>query len=242
MGKILLVTGDKGGVGKSIVSRLLYDYLSLKNFTVGGYDCDKRNAQLYRHCGRRDDNKKLMTQTALDGISRIDISSDVGLGILLDDLHSHKPDYALVDLPASAHGLLEKTEAQFTFCEAAKGLDYSITLIHVLSRVKDSAYALERLIDFFGDKATYIAVKNGFFGDEDRFRRFDKGPARDKIEEQKGKTIYIPDLYDDIIDIIDEHNMTFRSAKHSDLLPFSLRHMVSTWINRAFEQFEKAGV
>lgn len=242
MKTILMILGDKGGVGKTVVTRLIYDYLKRKNVSIAAYDCDKRNAQFVRHYGKRDADGKLMGQTPLDGVARIDIFDPVGLGSLLDDLESAKPDFAVIDMPAGGHGQLEKTEQTFAFCESAKSLGYEVVLVHVLSRVKDSAHALTRLINFFGDKVSYLVVKNGFFGDADKFTRFETGPAKEALERQNGAVLYLPDLYDTILDIVDEHNLTFSEAKKSTYLPFSLRQMAATWMNRFDDELEKAGM
>jgi hypothetical protein len=244
MKKILFISGDKGGVGKTIVSRLLYDFLTQTKRQVAGYDCDKRNAQLFRHYARRDPDtgQVIQNQTAMEGITRLDIGSEMGLGHLLDDLEAFQPEFALVDLPAGGHGLLEKAETQFSFCEGAKELGYEVQIFHVLSRVKDSIHALNRLIGFFGNKVDYVAVKNGFFGDEKSFRRLDSSGVAQKIELSGGHIIYIPDLYDDILDLIDEDNLTFSEAKASLKMPFSQRSMLSSWLNRVYEQFEKVNL
>ena len=48
MKKIILVTGDKGGVGKSFTARIIADYLLDKKVSFRAFDTDKTNATFYR--------------------------------------------------------------------------------------------------------------------------------------------------------------------------------------------------
>ena len=47
--RMIGVTSDKGGNGKSTVSRMIADLAIQKEIPTLAFDCDKRNAQLYRY-------------------------------------------------------------------------------------------------------------------------------------------------------------------------------------------------
>jgi ABC-type siderophore export system fused ATPase/permease subunit len=48
-GRLVLVTGDKGGAGKSVMARILLDVYRHRNIHCIAYECDQSNPQLYRH-------------------------------------------------------------------------------------------------------------------------------------------------------------------------------------------------
>jgi Mrp family chromosome partitioning ATPase len=47
--RLVVVTGDKGGVGKSTLSRALLHFYTSKNIPCIAFECDTRNPQLERH-------------------------------------------------------------------------------------------------------------------------------------------------------------------------------------------------
>ncbi len=87
--RLITVTSDKGGTGKSTFSRGFLDLLLRKNISCLACDSDKRNAQLYRHY-----------KEVRGGVKRIDVGVRGGADALLDDMEQVGTSVILVDLPA----------------------------------------------------------------------------------------------------------------------------------------------
>ena len=48
-GQLVIVTGDKGGTGKSVVTLMLLDIYRHRNINCIAYECDQSNPQIFRH-------------------------------------------------------------------------------------------------------------------------------------------------------------------------------------------------
>ncbi len=227
---LIAVTGDKGGTGKSTWSRGMIDLLASKHIQCAAYDADKRNAQLYRYY-----------KDFGDGVKRIDISARGGADALLDDMEGVGDKVMLVDLPAGGNEAFEKLEAEMGLLDSAKELGYDITIVSVLSRVKDSVNALKLLMDFTGDAVGYVAVKNLYFGDAEKFRILDNSKTKKQLEQLGGVVITMPDLYDDTFELLDETNLTFRAAvEEGSSLSRSHRSRIYQWLKQFEAEVMKA--
>lgn len=116
------------------------------------------------------------------------------------------------------------------------------SIVSVVSRVKDSVNALKLLMDFADNKVRYVAVKNLYFGDADKFSILDNSKTKKQLEQLGGVVITMPDLFDDTYGLLDEHNLTFRAAvgEGSSLSP-SHRRRVYQWLKGFEAELMKAG-
>ncbi len=121
-------------------------------------------------------------------------------------------------------------------------LGYGITIVSVLSRVKDSVNALKLLLDFAGDKVGYVAVKNLYFGEAEKFRILDNSKTKKQLEQLGGVVITMPDLFDDNYGLLDELNLTFRAAV-GEGSPLTRSHCrrVYQWLKGFEAEVMKAG-
>ena len=228
MKRIVLVTGDKGGTGKSTFARGVLDCYLARGIACQPYDADRRNAQLYRHYKPA-------------GVRRLDFFTRGGADALLDDLEQHRPQTVLVDLPSQSGEAFENYEADIGLFAQARELGYDTTVALVLSRVADSINALRLTLDYCGDAVDYLAVKNLFFGEPDRFARFDRSQTRERLHQQGGLEISLPDLFDEVYDAIDERNLTFEEAVRGEAFTRSNRSRIYNWRKRLAAELDKAG-
>lgn len=228
--RMILVTGNKGGTGKSTFSRGLLDVYTHLGLSCHAYDSDTQNPQLFRHY-----DKSI-------GVSRIDIALRGGADVLLDDLEQSKAAVVLVDLPAGSGNSFEHYERDVQLISSASELGYRLTVVSVLSRVKDSVNALRLLMEFCGDRVDYIAVKNLHFGEADKFKRFDQSKAKVQFLTLGGVEIAMPDLFDDTYDVIDEKDLTFRYAVgEQSPLSRANRSRMHQWLKTMEMESRKAG-
>lgn len=223
-GRIVIITGDKGGVGKSTFARgLLHLYLN-KQLKYLAYDSDHRNAQLYRHY-----------DSAQPGVKLLDIFTRGGADDLLIDLEKELPPLVLVDLPAQSGLFFENFEKDLGVFDAVKGLGYRVTMVSLLSRVKDSVNILRILHKYCGDRVDYVVVKNLFHGEADKFERYDSSDTRTKLLDAGAVEIKMPDLFFKPYDYIDEKNLTFSEVLEDKQANIVIKSRVSAWL-KEFEQ------
>ncbi|MDR9897788.1 chromosome partitioning protein ParA [Aetokthonos hydrillicola Thurmond2011] len=223
-GQVVIVTGDKGGVGKSTFARgLLHLYIN-KKLKYLAYDSDHRNAQLYRHYN-----------SVKPGVKLLNIFTRGGADDLLIDLESERPPLALVDLPAQSGVFFEEFEKDLGVFDAVKELGYRVTMVSVLSRVKDSVNILRVLHEYCDNRVDYVVVKNLFHGDGDKFERYDSSQTRTKLLSAGAVEVMMPDLFFKPYDYIDEKNLPFSAVLESKEANIVIKSRVSAWL-KEFEQ------
>jgi Mrp family chromosome partitioning ATPase len=230
LGRLVLVTGDKGGTGKSVVARILLDIYRNRNVKCIAYECDQSNPQLYRHYNK-----------VLPGVQTLKLNQRGGADALQDDLKGLSPKISLVDLPAGAAESFENVAKDIFLFKNTQRLGYRITMVSVLSRVKESLEQLKRLVDFCGDRVDYVIVKNLYWGDEHKFTRYNNSEIRQTLAGLGAVELLLPELFDEIFDLIDVNDLTFREALEHDAFSFSNQSRVFGWIETCEAEFARAG-
>lgn len=216
---LIIVTGGKGGTGKSTFTRGLADVLQAESVGWAGVDGDTQNAQFHRYYHR------------VATVERADILAPGGADFLLDWMHQGKAQVILVDAPAGAGGLLANLEQEMLLLSSATRFGYAVTVVSVLSRVMDSVNALRlSLQETQGHPCQHIAVKNAFFGQPDRFSRFDASNTKQALLNQGGQVVVMPELADDTFELIDINSLPFRVAMTSPQLSIAHQNRVFRWL------------
>jgi energy-coupling factor transporter ATP-binding protein EcfA2 len=228
--RLVLVTGNKGGTGKSTFARALLDVYRHYQIKCLAYDGDKTNAQLYRHYDQVE-----------PGVVLLDIYTVTGVDRLIEDLDEKQPTVALVDLPAGSGDAFEKLESKTGLFADAASMGYRTTTVSVLSRVKDSVNTLRLLMQYCGDRVDYIAVKNLYYGAALEFARFDNSKTRGEFTSRGGIEIVLPSLVDLTYDQIDEKDLTFREALNGNTLTRPNRSRVKAWLQEVENELERVG-
>jgi hypothetical protein len=231
VGRLVLVTGDKGGTGKSVVARILLDIYRHRNINCIAYECDKSNPQLYRHYNKLS-----------PGVRTLKLNQRGGADALQDDLKRFSPQVSLVDLPAGAAEYFESVAHDIFLFQNAQRLGYRITMVSVLGRVKDSLLQLKRLVDFCGERVDYVVVKNLYWGDEHKFTRYNNSKVKQSVEALGAVELLLPELYDDIFDLIDSKDLTFREALEHEDFSLSNQSRIYGWIDAVETEFNRAAV
>lgn len=228
--RIILVTGDKGGVGKSSFARGLLDVYQHLGIDCRAYDSDRRNAQLIRHY-----------QRTKGGVAEIDISHKGEADALLNDLETASANVVLVDMPAGAGEWFETLEADLNLIETVAEMGYRLTLVSVVSRVKDSINALRLLMEYCDRRVDYVVAKNLYFGEAHQFARFDASKTRGQFLEFGGVEIVMPALFDASFDAVDQYDLTFRAAiAEGSPLSRANRSRVNQWLKLMETEIRKA--
>ncbi|CAK0765293.1 CobQ/CobB/MinD/ParA nucleotide binding domain-containing protein [Gammaproteobacteria bacterium] len=230
MSRLILVHGDKGGVGKSTLSRAVLDYLYRRIRIPVVYDADHRNSQVHRF------------YKDIFPVNQLDLNIPGAFDKILDKLAEGKKTadkYSVfVDLPAQAGGDIEDALSEMRFVDAMDSINARATVLFVMGRSIDSVNALQIAINAFGTSADYVVVKNGFFGDADHYTIYDSSPLRQTLIKAGAKELVIPSLWGDSYDAVDRLNLPFFKVAESEL-PLSTKARVSSWLDKFDAQFEK---
>src|SRR5208282_4745373 len=152
MANIHLIGGEKRGVGKSLVSRILAQYLIDKELPFIGFDTDRSHGALMRFYAG------FASPVLVDRYEALDAIVEAAVGQL--------DRRVLVDLAAQTHEPLVKWMDESGVLELAKEAAFGLFYWHVMDAGKDSVDLLAKLLDQFGDRLQYVLVLNQLRGDD----------------------------------------------------------------------------
>jgi hypothetical protein len=227
MSQIYFVGGEKGGVGKSVVSRLLAQWCVDRSAPFAAIDADSSHGSLVRSYGE-------FTQAVdLDVFASADEIVNRALGA---------ERTVVVDLPAQSGRALERWMDSADVIRFAHEAGIRMVLWHVSDGTFDSVRDLERTLDRWGDAFQYVAVKN--HGRAKDFSLFDESDGRRRVEQMGGSVIELPELDGVAMARIDRTGASFWSAVHGAtgqhvLAPLQ-RERARLWLGRCFKAFGSA--
>ena len=223
--RLVIVHGDKGGVGKSTFARLLADYYTQHAPDWRGYDTDSTNGHLLRFYS--------------DNTKPIDIHDAASLDQLLNALEEDGVAHWLVDLGAQSGDRLVQWMAETDFLAVCGEMNIAVTIAFVISPIKDSTALLKIVSEQFGSSVNYVVVKNEAAGRS--FPIYDKSKTRVRlIEELRAIEIRMPEVLDQVYYKVDQFNLPWAVATQSRELELAERQRVRAFTRAAFAEIEKA--
>jgi hypothetical protein len=228
MSTVHLVGGEKGGVGKSVVARLLAQLFIDRGLAFAALDADQSHGALQR--------------------SYADFTQPVDLGRLesadqILDRALGADRRVVVDLPAQSHRALRRWIDATDVLAYAREMDVRLVLWHVTDGGFDSVAHLERLLEDFGNSVEYVVVKNE--GRSRDFSQLEASSAYQRVLALGGRVITLPELDSAIMYKIDRHSASFWAAVNSNegeraLAPLE-RRRARLWLERSEAALGEAG-
>jgi hypothetical protein len=227
MNNIHLIGGEKGGVGKSVVARVVAQYMIDKNIPFLGFDTDRSHGSLLRFYA--------------DYASPVVVDNYESLDAIVEAASEQADKRVLVDLAAQTHEPLVKWMDDSGVLEAAEELGLTFTYWHVMDSGKDSVDLLKKLLDRFGARLNYVIVLNQLRGDN--FDLFNESGERERLMGSGASIITLKRLHEPVINKIDAGSTSFwaaknRSATDAKGLGLLERQRVKLWLRSAYEQIE----
>lgn len=231
MNKIHLIGGEKGGVGKSVVARVLAQYLIDKNLPFLGFDTDRSHGSLMRFYA--------------DFASPVVVDNYESLDMIVESAAEFPEKRVLVDLAAQTHDPLVKWMDDSGVLETAEELGVSFCYWHVMDNGKDSVDLLKKLLDRFGVRLNYVVVLNQLRGED--FAIFNQSGERERATALNAQIITLKKLHEPVINKIDAGSTSFWAAKNktnTELNGLGLleRQRVKLWLRAAYEQIDTVGM
>ena len=228
MSTIHFIGGEKGGVGKSLVSRLIAQYLIDHKSPFIGFDSDRSHGALLRFYAG------YASPVVIDRYESLDSVVEAALE---DPLRR-----VLVDLAAQTHQPLVKWMEESGVLELGGELGLTTRYWHVMDSGKDSVDLLKKLLDRFGAQLDYVLVLNQLRGDD--FSIFEQSGEKKRALAVGARIITLHHLHDTVMNKIDAHSSSFWSAAHGEdksLTGIGLleRQRIRVWMKKVYEEFDR---
>ena len=223
--RLVIVHGDKGGVGKSTFARLLADYYTQHAPDWRGFDTDSTNGHLLRFYS--------------NNTKPIDIHDAASLDQLLNALEEDGVAHWLVDLGAQSGDRLVQWMAETDFLAVCGEMNIAVTIAFVISPVKDSTALLKMVTGQLGSSVNYVIVKNEASGHS--FPIYDASKTRARLSGELGAMeIRMPEVLEQVYYRVDQLNLPWTAAVQSRELQLAERQRVRAFTRAAFAEIEKA--
>ena len=223
MSNLHFIGGEKGGVGKSLVARILAQYMIDHGLPFTGYDTDKSHGALLRFYAG------YASPVVVDDINSLD---------RIVEAAAAAPDQRiLVDLAAQTQHALGQWIEDSGLIELAPDVGMRMAYWHVMDTGRDSVDLLRAWLDRFGGRMPLVLVQNALRGD--RFDILDASGERARAEQMGAKVISIGRLQDATMQKIDDRSASFWAAIHQTdgaTLGMLERQRVKVWLARAYAQ------
>lgn len=226
--KIHLIGGEKGGVGKSMVSRLLAQYFIDKGIAFVGFDTDRSHGALLRFYSG------YATPVLIDRFEALDY--------IVESAVAQPGVRVLVDLAAQTHDPLARWIDDSGVLNMADDTGFTLHYWHVMDSGRDSVNLLTRLLDRYGDQLNYVLVLNQLRGDD--FGQLVRSGQLERAQGLGAKVISIKQLSDAVVQKIDANNSSFWAATTDTSngeasLRLMERQRLSMWQQHAYQEFAK---
>jgi hypothetical protein len=231
MTNIHLVGGEKGGVGKSLVARLLAQYMIDNSTPFLGFDSDRSHGALLRFYSG------YASQVLMDSYESLDAIVEAA---------SENPERrVLVDLAAQTQERLTQWMDDSQLLEVAPELGLNIRYWHVMDAGRDSVDLLKRLLDRHGTRLNYVLVLNQIRGDD--FRILEQSGEKARALGMGAVVIDLKRLHEVSMIKIDASSVSFwavanKSDGDTSGLGLLERQRVKMWLKNSFAEIAKVGV
>jgi len=221
---IHLIGGEKGGVGKSVVARLLAQYFIDHSIPFLGFDSDRSHGALLRFYAGYASPVVTDRYESLDAIV---------------EAAAEQPERrVVVDLAAQTQEPLTKWMEESQLLEVAPEIGLQIRYWHVMDSGKDCVDLLKLLLDRYERRLNYVIVQNHLRGEQ-----FDILKASGQLERAQAlgaQTIIIKRLQEAAMTKIDGSSSSFWAATQkadsgASTLGILERQRVRSWLTGAYE-------
>ena len=229
--KIHLIGGEKGGVGKSMVARLLAQYFIDHEMPFIGFDTDRSHGALLRYYAGYASPVVADRYEALDAI--------------VESAADQPGRRVLVDLAAQTHAPLVKWMDESGVLDLADVNGMTLYYWHVMDAGRDSVDLLSRLLDQFGARLHYVLVRNQLRGDD--FSQLDKSGEQSRALALGSQVITLKHLHDPVVQKIDAGNASFWAARNNTGkdgpgLGLMERQRLKMWLSHAMAEIDRVAV
>ena len=221
---VFYVGGSKGGVGKSLFSFALVDYLLDRNTNILLVDTDTDNPDVFKA------HKELGLPNLLCRLNSLDDAD--GWADLLDTVQNY-PDHAVV-INAAARTKTSTASYGDIMKEALREMHRELVVFWIINRHRDSIELLHSFQEVFTDVPLHVC-RNLYFGEARRFDMYNSSKAREAVE-KNGMTLDFPAVGNRVADWLYSRRMSIRAALPE--MPFGTRAELQRWRGMCAKMFD----
>lgn len=229
MSMIHLIGGEKGGVGKSLMARLLAQYCIDHDLPFVGFDSDKSHGALLRFYA--------------DYTAPVVVDRYESLDRIVEAASTEPLRRVLVDLAAQTQAALEQWMNDSGLLELAPELGLQVRYWHVMDSGRDSVDLLRALLDRFGGRLDIVLVLNQLRGDD--FGILEQSGQKQRARELGVRLMPLKRLHEAAMIKIDAASSSFWAATQSGAaheMGILERQRVKTWLKTAYQEIDALGV
>ena len=227
---IHFIGGEKGGVGKSLMARVLAQYLIDKQLPFLGFDTDRSHGALMRFYSA------FASPVAVDKIESLDAIVEAAV--------DEPGRRILVDLAAQTHDPLASWMEDAGVIGLADELGMKLFYWHVMDTGKDSVDLLRRVLDRFGTGMNFVLVRNQVRGTD--FSGLEQSGEQARAIGMGAHVVSVKKLNEHVIQKIDNASSSFWQAKapERDATGLGLmdRQRVKMWLRDLYREIDEVGV
>jgi hypothetical protein len=228
MNRIHFIGGEKGGVGKSVLARLLAQYYIDNNRPFRAFDADLSHGALMRYYSEYTQAVDVADFESADQIA--EVCAELGCDVL-------------VDLAAQSARSVDRWIAESGLVEFAEEMGLQVTLWHVMDDGSDSVRLLEKTLSTYGAGPTYVIVRNHGRGKD--FSLFDESEVKTKAESFGAIVLDLPELHGGAMRKIDRVGASLWAAANNKdeamgpTLGMLERQRVRVWLGKAYAEIDQ---
>jgi hypothetical protein len=228
MANIHLIGGEKGGVGKSLVARILAQYFIDHSIPFLGFDSDRSHGALLRFYAGYASPVLIDHYESLDAV--VEAATD------------NPERRILVDLAAQTQQSLTTWMDESQLLGLAPELGLHIRYWFVMDSGKDSANLLQRLLDKYEQRLNYVIVQNQLRGED--FSILRRSGQLERAQGWGADTITVKRLQDTTLTKIDATSTSFWAAVQADdkggaRLGTLERQRLRSWLKSAYDELAR---
>ena len=229
MSRVHFVGGDKGGVGKSVVARVLVGWCAERDLPFRAFDADGSHGALLRHYPAQ--------------AQAVDLADFEQADRLLAAAEELSDGRVIVDLPARGDRAVGAWLAEGDIARLAADMGIELVFWHVMDDGKDAITALGRGLERHPPPARHVVVEN--LGRGFRFALFDQSPVRAAADAAQVPIIQFPELHPPVMRKLDRSDASFAAAISDPRLGAAFtaaeRQRVKQWLLACFDQLARLG-
>ena len=225
MSQIHFIGGEKGGVGKSVVARLLAQFMIDNSLPFLGFDTDRSHGALLRFY------TEFTSPVVVDHYDSLDRVAEAALA---------QERQVVVDLAAQTHAFLARWIEDSNLIEVAGEVGLHLKYWHVMDAGRDSVDLLRAFLDQFAGRMPLVIVLNELRGEH--FDMLEASGELQRARNRGAQVVRLRKLPDATMQKIDQYSLSFWAAlnvadKDHGALGFLERQRVKTWLTRTAHDF-----
>ena len=226
MSSLNFIGGEKGGVGKSVVARVLAQYFIDSQQPFTGFDTDRSHTTFTRFY------QSYASPVIVDSFESLDAIAQA-----LDEAQGAHLPHIIVDLAAQTAAPMARWIQESDLFAVMADMGVGVNFWHVADAGKDSVDLLDSLIDTYGAGPNYVIVKN--LGRGSDFSQLENSEALKKVLEFGAQVVSLGQLQESSMRKIDRQDASFWAAVNQTSGPDALgileRQRAKHWLKKTYE-------